>query len=226
MCGALSFKIWQVEKYQLQYVLNLKGFVIHKSSKKQDRLTRNIYSENISRTADVLQAQDSCVETYFRQPGGSMCFWGLWLFIPPTISTVLQDFKHSLRSPDPAVLTLLGNQAPGPNFIFLPGVPPQHCTGLICTHIKYCIGILFFQYLLFYFQTRPPLKDRALFWHTDFIRWRRIGPCTPSESLFMHVQTLGAYSRGKCGLCSCSCHYLMIHNKMLNYSKQNLCSRI
>lgn len=103
------------------------------------------------------------------------------------------DFAHSPHaalcsrtSNTPSVLQTLqsslsrGTKHLAPSFIFLSGVPPQHCTTLICTHIKYCIGILFFQYLLFYFQTRPPVKDRGLFLHTNFIRWRRSGLCIPS----------------------------------------------
>lgn len=87
---------------------------------KQQQLTRHTYSQKINllrcQAADALRDLDNCAAAYFRQPGGSMCFWGLWLPLPPTISTVLQDFKHSLCSPNPPVPALQGNQAPGPKF--------------------------------------------------------------------------------------------------------------
>lgn len=97
-----------------------------------------------------------------------------------------QSAPSSRTSNTPSVLQTLrsplsrGTKHLARSFIFLSGVPPQHCTSLICTHIKYCIGILFFQQLLFYFQSRPPLKDRASFLHTNFIRWRMSGLRIPS----------------------------------------------
>lgn len=54
----------------------------------------------------------NCVAAYFRKAGGGLRCEAS----PPTISGVLQDFKHSLCTPNPAVLHLSGNAAPGPKF--------------------------------------------------------------------------------------------------------------
>ena len=55
---------------------------------------------------------DNCVAAYFRKAGGILYCEVLL----PTISSVLQDFKHSLCTPNPAVRNLSGNAAPGPKF--------------------------------------------------------------------------------------------------------------
>lgn len=77
-------------------------------------------------------------------------------------SSVLQTLRSLLSR---------GNQAPGPAVSY----SSQLCLhsialGLICSHIKYYIGILFLQQFLFNFQSRPPVKDRTPFLPTNFIR--------------------------------------------------------
>lgn len=163
------------EKCQFHYyVFNLrhvKDFFFHKSSNKQEQLTRNVHSEN---KAGVTQTHFR-TQIIARQPISdnqvAACVFEAYDFAYHP-----QSAPSSRTSNTPSVLQTLqsslsrGTKHLARSFIFLSGVPPQHCTSLICTHIKYCIGILFFQYLLFYFQTRPPLKDRAAFLHTNFIR--------------------------------------------------------
>lgn len=60
-----------------------------------------------------------------------------------------QRRPRGLQTPPSVLQTLRSSLSRGsghlaPSFIFLSVLPPQRCTGLICTHIKHCIGILFF----------------------------------------------------------------------------------
>lgn len=77
--------------------------------------TRSLKKMNLHyRQAAHALTRQTQLQPVFRQAGGSLCFWGLWLSIPPTISTVLQDFKRSLCSPNPPVPTLSGEPSTWP----------------------------------------------------------------------------------------------------------------
>lgn len=88
---------------------------------------------------------DNSTAVYFRQPDGSMCFWGLWHPILPTISNVLEDFKHSLCSPNPQVPDLLGEPSTWPRDSHSSQVRFHSIAPVRYAHIKYCNGILAFQ---------------------------------------------------------------------------------
>lgn len=68
--------------------------------------------------------------------------------------SVLQTLQSSISR---------GTQHLAPSFIFLSGVPPECCTSLICTHIKYCIGIPFFPILAILLSKQATSEGQKIF---------------------------------------------------------------
>lgn len=130
------------------HVQSKKCIILSHKIFKQEQLTRNIHSENISTIRPKLHMHFRTQIIAWQPISDNQV--AACVFEACDFPYHPQSAPSSRTSNTPSVLQTLrsplsrGTKHLAQSFIFLSGVPPQHCTGLVCTHIKYRIGILFF----------------------------------------------------------------------------------